>query len=84
VCEWCGARGCDPAHIIPRKFLKTRHLLENGLFLCRECHIKFDRNVEFRDKVINILVGREKYRRLLEISQGIVSPENSKLKELKK
>ena len=70
LCEWCGKLGSDPAHIIPRKFLKSRWLLENGLFLCRECHKKFDLDVEFRSRVIDILIGREKYLLLKRIARG--------------
>jgi len=69
-CEYCGRDGCDPAHIIPREHLKTRYVLENLLYFCRECHIKFDNNKEFRELVISVLVGGKKYMRLKEITKG--------------
>lgn len=34
-CLWCGSNShLTSAHIIPRKYLKTRYLLENGITLC--------------------------------------------------
>ena len=46
VCEACGKIGkTDPAHIISRRFQKTRHLKENIRRRCRECHENEPRDV---------------------------------------
>jgi len=38
-CEKCGSAGpLNAAHIYSRRFIATRHLLENGLSLCVGCH----------------------------------------------
>ena len=69
-CEYCGREGCDSAHIISRKFLKTRYLKQNGIYLCRECHIKFDNNIEFRELLIKVLITLEIYEKLKRIRDG--------------
>ena len=38
VCRVCYSAGSDVHHIFSRKNQKTRHLEENGIFLCRNCH----------------------------------------------
>jgi len=38
MCEMCGDCGCDPHHAVKRRFLKTRWILINGVWLCRKCH----------------------------------------------
>ena len=69
-CEYCGRLSCDAGHILPREYLKTKYVLENLLHLCRECHIKFDNNREFREKIIKVLIGQEKYNNLVKIAKG--------------
>lgn len=43
MCRRCGAMmvngaRIEAAHIVPRRYIKTRHDLMNGLALCRACH----------------------------------------------
>ena len=40
VCEKCGAwtTRAEAAHIVPRRYLATRHMPENGVCLCYQCH----------------------------------------------
>ena len=69
-CEWCGKEGHGVAHIIPRAQMKTRYVLQNGWCACNLCHTKFDNNGMFRNRVINILIGMIKYRKLTEVAYG--------------
>lgn len=41
VCEWCGAPGVDAHHMVGRRHAATRLLPENGVCLCKGCHIRF-------------------------------------------
>lgn len=38
TCQKCFKFGDNPHHIIPRRYLATRHALDNGLTLCTKCH----------------------------------------------
>ena len=69
-CMWCGGEGCDPCHIIPRGFLLTKWLVENGLWFCRKHHIKFDADRKFRAHIIKVLVKVEVYNKLCEVRDG--------------
>jgi len=37
-CRVCYSAGSDVHHIFSRKHKATRHIPENGIFLCRNCH----------------------------------------------
>lgn len=41
ACQKCGEYGDSPHHIFRRAIMSTRFLLENGITLCYEDHIKF-------------------------------------------
>lgn len=82
-CEWCGQPEVDPCHIIPRKFVRTRYLLQNGLSFCRNHHNEFDRDIKFRKKILNLLVGREKYENLKSIRDDRNNPEDFGYEEIK-
>jgi 5-methylcytosine-specific restriction endonuclease McrA len=42
LCEWCGKPGCEAHHMVSRsKSLFLRHRLENGVYLCKGCHLRF-------------------------------------------
>ena len=49
MCEICGAKATDAAHILPRS-LFPEHLSNplNLAALCRKCHSQFDDNASFR------------------------------------
>lgn len=38
ICEVCGKRGTEAAHIISRRYAKTRHVVANGACLCAKDH----------------------------------------------
>lgn len=39
ICERCGrTHGLEAHHVIGRRHMATRHLLENGILLCKNCH----------------------------------------------
>ena len=38
VCRVCYSAGSDVHHIFSRKHKATRHIPENGIFLCKICH----------------------------------------------
>lgn len=40
VCQKCFKFGDNPHHVILKRYLAVRHLLDNGLTLCTKCHIE--------------------------------------------
>jgi hypothetical protein len=40
ICKICGKRTSEPAHHIFGRGLSVRWEIDNGILLCRECHIK--------------------------------------------
>lgn len=40
-CEVCGLPGCDVHHMISRRNRYLRHSVQNGVLLCKGCHMKF-------------------------------------------
>lgn len=58
-CRKCGGPGGDGAHVISRRYLKTRHNVANGLDLCRGCHSYFTAHpVEWREFLESEMTGR--------------------------
>jgi hypothetical protein len=58
----------DPAHIVRRAFLATRHLPENGIRICRKAHDYYGRHpVRWKAFVIR-RIGRDAYARLVAIA----------------
>lgn len=48
-CEICGRPTTDAAHLLPRSTYPEYYTLrENIAGLCRECHNRFDNELEFR------------------------------------
>ena len=39
-CKVCGSEGTDAHHILSRRNSGVRWMLDNGITLCRECHVK--------------------------------------------
>lgn len=70
TCVWCGHSGDAHAHIISRRFLKTRWLLENGLWMCTKCHYLFDNSAAHRNHIIKHIVTFWVYDKLVEIRDG--------------
>ena len=50
VCFICGRNcNCEGAHILPRSTFPEYYTLQTNLIpLCKECHFKFDNDLEFR------------------------------------
>ena len=69
-CKYCGGIANGSGHVIPRKRIRTRHVFENGISFCCNHHFMFDNHVRFRLHIINILVGKEVYKKLKEIANG--------------
>ena len=60
TCQSCFKPGNNPHHIFGRRYLSTRHDLENGICLCWACHKhKAHGDVEkFRDFIIKRLTQK--------------------------
>lgn len=65
-CEACGSTNAlQCAHIISRKYARTRTMLENAFCLCASCHMRFtDNPVEFGTFTLD-KIGDEIYVMLL-------------------
>jgi hypothetical protein len=60
----------DAAHIVPRRYKKTRLLLENGLALCRKDHRwAHDHPADFKEWIIGE-IGQSEWDRLWQIARG--------------
>ena len=44
ICQKCGEFGDNPHHMISRRYLATRHVLDNGLTLCTKHHVPYAHN----------------------------------------
>ena len=71
-CMKCGnAHALQCAHIISRKYARTRTDLDNAFCLCASCHMYFtDNPVEFGQFTID-QIGEENYTHLLRERQSI-------------
>lgn len=55
-CVICGREGNDLSHILPRSLYPEYQTDPRNLqILCRECHVRFDNDREFRKKQIRIV-----------------------------
>ena len=56
VCIICGRHGTDAAHLLP-KSVWPEHYTEplNIVCLCRECHNKYDNDLQFRKKQTKLI-----------------------------
>lgn len=87
MCVWCGNHGTDHAHIISRRFKNTRWVVENGLWMCRKCHMLFDLLTKvgkaFRKHIIKYVVTFWVYDKLKEVRDGKVTAEECGFTEIK-
>ena len=68
TCVLCG-KPATPAHIISRRFKKTRLAVENGQPLCVVHHNFFDSlSVKDHEKMSILLVGLNVYKKLVDLS----------------
>ena len=44
LCEWCGKPAADSHHMLSRRNMSTRFKPENGVALCKGCHLHFHNN----------------------------------------
>jgi hypothetical protein len=71
-CERCGKRdGLQAAHIVSRRYVATRHLLENGLCLCVGCHFWAHHNPTKFTWWLEEYLGKEHLGMLHEKSQKL-------------
>lgn len=74
TCMWPGCNSkwnVTPHHIIDRRHSATRLVLENGIALCGEHHRRIQTApAPARERMSEILIGRNKYRKLKEIADG--------------
>jgi 5-methylcytosine-specific restriction endonuclease McrA len=87
TCIWCGQPGSDHAHIISRRFLFTRWLLENGLWMCRKCHLLFDSKtlvgIAFREHIIRHVITFFVYNKLCKVRDGKITAKEAGFTEIK-
>ena len=54
-CFLCGKPANDLAHILPKSLYPEYYTEKRNLIiLCRQCHDKFDNNIEFRQQKIEL------------------------------
>lgn len=73
-CLLCGNSGITPAHVISRRYNKTRLIVENGVPLCVKCHNWFDSlSGDKYESVAVLLVGEVFYllRRISEMRESV-------------
>lgn len=58
----------DAAHIMSRRFRRTRHLPENGLCLCTKCHRWFHEHLTEWQEWIVQEIGQDKWDLLYNLS----------------
>lgn len=70
TCERCGMGGSrfDAAHIIPRRFAKTRTDERNGWCLCPTCHYKVDNFADEHQALVERTIGTLVYDELKQIA----------------
>lgn len=55
VCCICGGYGDDLAHVVPKSIFPQYYVSEfNLVIMCRECHVNFDNNIEYRRLQIHL------------------------------
>lgn len=41
ICQKCGEFGDNPHHVVLKRYLAVKHLLDNGLTLCSKHHVPY-------------------------------------------
>lgn len=61
----CGSTfGCGSHHVFRRGIQATRLVIENGLYLCVECHMQLHRLSGVRKPIETLLVGKKTFQAL--------------------
>lgn len=63
--------------------MTTRHLVENGLPMCRECHNRFDKDKNFRDLIIKNVITIHVMIILEKIKDGVIKSQDIGYEEIK-
>lgn len=70
VCAWPGCSstlGCGSHHVFRRGITATRLVIENGLYLCVECHMQLHRMSTVRKQIEVLLVGEKTFQELAKL-----------------
>ena len=72
ICPHCGIEPetGQPAHIFGRTVLKTRHVVENGIWACHELHRKMETGEKIKRDVVQFYVDNDLYDNLKKIVDG--------------
>lgn len=71
ICRKCGEQGHEAAHIFSRRYKATRHVLLNGLTLCRKDHAWAHANPAAFEEWAKEEIGSEVYETLRVQAHGI-------------
>lgn len=64
-CEACGdTQRLEAAHIVSRRYNRTRHQLDNGWCLCASCHRRSHDDPLFFTELVDKTIGRDAYKKL--------------------
>lgn len=87
-CQWTGQEGHQAAHIVGRRYLSTRwgHKINGKYDLCgcyfsHSVHCAYDGYSPLRSKIIDKLIGRERYNDIIKIAQDIIKPDFETIKK---
>lgn len=74
-CERCGGPGpYECAHIVRRRFLRTRWEYDNAWCLCRECHRRVDEDAMAFGELVNDTIGEARFSELYALAHDTRSP----------
>lgn len=74
-CERCGGPGpFECAHIVRRRFLRTRWVPDNAWCLCRECHRRVDENAVSFQSLVVLTIGEQRFQELFDLAHDTRSP----------
>src|SRR2546423_1635362 len=74
-CQKCGGVGpFECAHIIRRRYLRTRWVEENAWCLCHYCHRQVDTNDMLFSNLIYETIGWGRYEKLHQLAHAMDTP----------
>ncbi len=74
ACERCGGPPEECAHIIRRRFLRTRWLLDNAWALCHDCHTAVDENAVYFTGLVSKTIGAARFQELHGLAHDVTTP----------
>jgi len=81
-CVMCGNEGIEVHHIFSRGIKKLKYIVENGLFLCFNCHRAWE-NPRNKNKLIKKYIGWIKYKKLENIKKGMLTVKEANFTEVR-